>query len=119
MPFFTTKKTYDNYQLYYLNRTWWYPERDGGVFFEHFTNVLQAIRFDRNWTNYYHLVRDAKNSTSTRVREDSFWELWSIARMATDERMQYILDDPLADPVFKQEFKQRLLTPGFRYRPDP
>ena len=98
------------YQLRYLNRSWWHVDRDDGVLLTQYTNVLQAIRFDRNWTNYYHLCRDGASSPSNRVREDSFWDMRGIALMSTDERMQIILDDPLVD----QKHKDCLLHPGWR-----
>jgi len=87
--------------LRHLNRSWWYADRDDGMLFTQFTNVLQAVRFDRNWTNYFYLCRDAANSTSNRVREDSFSDLRSICVYATDEQEQFILDDPLVDQKHK------------------
>ena len=99
----------------YLNRSWWYVDRDEGVLFNQFTNVLQAVRFDRNWTNYYSLCRDGASSTSNRVREDSFWDMRFLAVVATDERMQIMLADPLVDP----KHKQCLLNEGWRAKPDP
>jgi len=89
------KRVQTNYELRYLNRSWWYPERDDGVLFTQFTNILQAVRFDRNWTNYFELCRDGATSTSNRVREDSFWDMRLLSAVATPERVQIILDDPL------------------------
>ena len=40
----------ENNTLCFLNRSWWYLERDDGLLLTQFTNVLQAVRFDRNWT---------------------------------------------------------------------
>ena len=99
--------------LRWLNRSWWYPERDDGLLFTQFTNVIQAVRFDRNWTNYFYLCRDGANSASNRVREDSFWDLRSICRYATDEQMQFILNDPLVD----QKHKDIMVYPNWR-QPD-
>ena len=79
------------------------------------TNVLQAVRLDRNWTNYYYLCRDGKKSTSIRVREDSFWDLRRLAKFSTDEQMRFILDDPLVD----LKHKRCLLIPNWRASPDP
>jgi hypothetical protein len=87
--------------LRYINRSWWYADRDDGALFTQFTNVLQAVRFDRNWTNYLHLCRDGANSPSNRVREDSFIDLRDICDFATDEQAHFILDDPLIDPKHK------------------
>ena len=101
---------YTNYHLLFLNRSWWYPERDNGVLFTHFTNVIQAVRVDQNWTNFFHLCRDATNSVSNRVKEDSFWDLRFLGAVATDERAQIMLDDPLVD----SSHKVFLNTPGWR-----
>ena len=98
------------YELHYYNRSWWYPERDDGVLFTQFTNVLQAVRFDRNWTNFFYLCRDGATSPSNRVREDSFWDMRHLAAFSTDERAQFILDDPLVDP----KHKKCLLTDRWR-----
>jgi len=103
-------KVYTEYQLYGLNRSWWHPERDDGELFNHFTNLIHVLRVEPNWTNYYHLVRDATNSPSARVREDSFWAMRRLALFATDEEKQFMLDDPLVDP----KHKECLLVPGWR-----
>jgi len=53
------RKVLEHYELRNLNRSGWYPERDDGVLFTQFTNVIQAVRFERNWTNFFY------GSTST------------------------------------------------------
>ena len=104
------------YEMLYYNRSWWYPERDDGVLFTQFTNVIQAVRFDRNWTNFFYLCRDGANSSSNRVREDSFWDMRDLAMFSTPERMQIILDDPLVDI----KHKTLLLKEGWKTTvPDP
>ena len=103
-------KVYTEYQLYGLNRSWWHPERDGGELFNHFTNLIHVLRVEHNWTKYYHLVRDATNSPSARVREDSFWAMRDFAFFASDEEKQFMLDDPLVDP----KHKDCLIVPGWR-----
>ena len=110
LEFPAPKQILTRYQLRYLNRSWWHVDRDDGLLFEQFTNVLQAVRVDRNWTNYFYLVRDGANSPSNRVREDSFRDMRDLAFMSTDERMQFILDDPLV----VQRHKTLLLRPGWR-----
>jgi len=88
-------------RLRYLNRSWWYVDRDEGLLLTQFTNVVQTVRFDRNWTNYLHHCRDGANSASNRVREDSFRDLRSLCDQATDEQAQFILNDPLIDQKHK------------------
>ena len=106
----TPLKIHSKYQLRYLNRSWWHVDRDDGLLTTQFTNVLQAVRFDHNWTNYFELCRDGANSPSNRVREDSFWDMRSLAVLATDEWMQFMLDDPSVDP----KHKTCLLHEGWR-----
>jgi len=36
------EKVHTEYQLYGLNRSWWYPERDDGELFNHFTNLIHV-----------------------------------------------------------------------------
>jgi len=88
-------------QLIYYNRSWWNFNRDDSVLFTQFTNVIQAVRVERNWTNYFHLCRDGANSTSNRVREDSWWDLIKLGHTTTDEQAQLILDDPLVGEMQK------------------
>jgi hypothetical protein len=101
----------EHLSLGYFNRSWWHVDRDDGLLLTQFTNVLQAVRFDRSWTNYFYLCRDGANSSSNRVREDSFRDLRHISVYATEERAQFILDDPLVDP----KHKEMILHPGWRY----
>jgi len=102
---------YEHYpQIIYYNRSWWYADRDDGVLFTQFTNVIQNVRIERNWTNYFHLCRDGATSTSNRVREDSYHDLGHLAVRATDEKMQLMLDDPLVH----QDIKRALLVPNWR-----
>ena len=100
-----------------LNRSWWPLERDNGMLFTQFTNVIQAVRIEPNWTNYFHLVRDGANSISNRVQEDSFYDLRSLFTHSTDEQIQIILDDPLVDPKHKS-FHQILTDLKQKYQPD-
>jgi hypothetical protein len=101
----------DKYVLNYLNRSWWPVDRDDGVLFTQFTNVIQAARFDRNWTNYFELCRDGATSTSNRVKEDSYWDMRRISMYASDDEAQFILDDPLVH----EDHKTCINAPGWRY----
>ena len=105
------EKTYTEYRLSYLNRSWWFPERDDGVLFTQFTNVIRTIRVEQNWTNYFYLCRDGAFSTSNRVKEDSFWDMRGLAFHSTEEQAQFILDDPLVDP----KHKAGILKEGWRF----
>ena len=94
-------KVYSDYQLILLSRSWWPVERDDGVLFTQFTNIIQAVRVDHNWTNYYHLVRDGLTSTSNRVQEDSHWDMSTLVYYSTYAQRPILLADPLLDSAFK------------------
>jgi len=81
-------------ELRYLNRSWWEVDSDDGLLHAQFTNVLQAVRFDRDWTNYFYLCRDGANSTSKRVRIDSELDLWGILFSASLEQKRFIDKEP-------------------------
>jgi len=102
------------FQLYGLNRSWWYANRDDGVLFTQFTNIMQVARFKPNWKNFFYLCRDSANSTSDRLREDSFWDLRSLIRL-TGEQTQFILNDPLVDQKHK-DFHQFVIDIRQKYK---
>jgi len=83
-------KTLSHLELPYLNRSWWEVDSDDGLLHAQFTNVLQAVRFERDWTNYFYLCRDGANSTSKRVRIDSELDLWGILFSASLEQKHFI-----------------------------
>jgi len=94
-------RKYPQPELPYLNRSWWYADRDDGLLFTQFTNVIQALRPERNWTNYFYVTRDGVLSASNRVREDSFWEMRGIIQYATPEQKDFIFADPLVHDKHK------------------
>ena len=83
------------YQFTSDSRSWWHVDRGNGVLMRHFIDVVQAVRFDKNWTNFYHLCRSGLSSKSSRIREDSFNDLWKLVCNATDEQKEIIWNDPL------------------------
>ena len=92
------------YRLPLDRRSWWYMDRDDGVLYTQFTNVLQVVRIEPNWTNYYHVLRDGLSSTSDRVREDSFNDLWRLIAVSRGWKWQteIIKPDPLIWPELKE-----------------
>ena len=71
--------------------------RDYGQF-DHFTNIIQAVRFDRNWTNFYYICRDNLDTPSNafdRIREDSFYDLCGLIKFADTNQAHFIYNDPL------------------------
>jgi len=71
------------------------------LFFTQFTNIIQEVRVNRNWTNYFELVRDGLTSMSDRVREDSHWDMATLVYYSTYAQRALLLADPLLDSAFK------------------
>ena len=89
-------------EIYRFNHSWWHPEQDFGMVTDYFNNVIQAVRIERNWTNYFHLCRDGTYSTSERVRKDSYDDLRAlVCNASTIEQLEFIKNDPLVDRAIK------------------
>jgi hypothetical protein len=89
-----------------FTRAWWYDGYQDNLPYTHFTNLVRAVRTERNWTNYYHAVRDAvPTPASPRVWQDSFYDMFELLYYATQAQFDYILNDPLF-PVEMLEVRQ-------------
>jgi len=104
--------TYKKFYLLGVNRSWWHVDRDDGLLLTQFTNIIQAVRIDCNWTNYYNLCRDAAISPSVRIREDGFsdirWLLFDLGFKLDPEIERFMDEDPLLDPKHKAFLFRRL-----------
>ena len=79
-----------------FTRSWWYEDYQDGLLTTHFTNLVHAARVEHNWTNYYHIVRDAvPTPASPRIWQDSFWDVWQLMSSATQSQFDFMLNDPL------------------------
>jgi len=76
-------------------RSWFYPDADDGLVFTHLTNVIRVARTERNWTNFYEVVRDAVNSPSERVKNDSRHDLRELIKYANPDHLLFMQNDPL------------------------
>jgi hypothetical protein len=56
---------------------------------------VRAARVERNWTNFYHLVRDNIPSPSPRVWRDSWSDLDWLMMMGNHSQFDFMFDDPL------------------------
>ena len=99
------------YKLMYGRRSWWYLEDPAGELpLQFLTNAIQIVRIERNWTNYYHLVRDGHTSTSPRVKNDVRYELTGLIRSAPDDaHLEFMRDDPLF-PDSRRQFLDAEIT---------
>jgi len=103
--------------LQHWTRQWWY-DGDYQLPFTHLTNLLHAARVERNWTNYYHILRDAvPTPASPRVWEDSFCDIVDLLLRATEAQFDYILNDPLF-PAEMHEMRQDIFDRFRRYGED-
>ena len=83
------------YKFVNTTRSWWYLDYQGGEPYTYWTNAVQFVHLEPNWTNYYELARSGASSASNRVKADSFVDMASLISRATDEQRQTMLDDPL------------------------
>ena len=95
------------YWLQYDTRQWWHLDRDDGLLLQQFTNVLQAVRHDQNWENYYHLCRDGLLSPSDRVKEDSFNDLWCLLLNTSDQQAKTIVSEAWMWPELKDVLRHK------------
>jgi len=58
------------YRFFSTTRSWWYLDNQGGEPYAFWTNAVQFVRLEPNWTNYYELVRSGASSISNRVKEN-------------------------------------------------
>jgi len=85
--------------LYGFTRSWWHDDYQDGLPYTHFTNLSRIVREERNWTNYYHAVRDAvPTPASARVWKDSYGEIFELLLRATQQQFEYMANDPLFPP---------------------
>ena len=88
-----------------FNRSWWYDGYQDNLPYAHLTNLVRAARVERNWTNYYHILRGAvPTPASPRVWQDSFTDIDRLTNPATRSQYDYIANDPL----FPAEMRERL-----------
>ena len=90
-----------------FTRSWWYDGWQENLPYAHLTNLVRAAQVERNWTNFYHIVRDAvPTPASPRVWQDSWHDLVDLALPATQPQYEYMLNDPL----YPAEAKDRLIN---------
>ena len=94
-------------------------------------NMLDAVRFNRNWTNYYMLCRNNLTNSNDEISYGSGTDLVHLISSSSDEQHQYMLADPLLpnqfnffgspDPLFQIKFKDFIEFlqehPWYRYEP--
>ena len=115
----TITKTTPYYQFRNSRRSWWYLDYQGGEPYAFWTNAVQFIRLEPNWTNYYELARSGASSVSNRVKEDSFNDMKNLTWYATDEQLQMMSDDPLFPAVYKDFLESELEKREFEKNPRP
>jgi len=99
-----------------FSRQWWYDGWQDNLPYTHLTNLLHAARVERNWTNYYHIIRDAiPTPTSPRVWQDSFWDMSDLLYFASDEQFEFMMNDPLF-PAECREMMQDFYDRPHRYK---
>ena len=105
---FVDKVMLPYYQPYYTTRSWWYVDYEDGIPTTFFTNLVQATHTQRNWTNYYEVLRDNRLSTSSRVKEDVKIDFGTLTDKATLEQLEYMRDDPLFPAGLRTWLEKRI-----------
>jgi hypothetical protein len=73
---------------------------------------------ERNWTNFYHIVRDKVPTPSApRVWLDSFDDIYELLVYASQAQFEYMMNDPLF-PAELQEDMQDIYERLRRYGED-
>jgi len=104
--------------IYTHVREWWYDGYQNNLPYIHLTNFVHAARVERNWTNYYHALRDAIPTTaSPRVWQDSYWDFFELFLRASQAQFDYIMNDPLF-PAEIHELRQDIYDRFRRYGED-
>jgi hypothetical protein len=84
-------------------RSWWYDGYQDNLPLVHLTNLLYSAQVERNWTNYYHKVRDAiPTPASPRVWQDSYNDIFDLLLYATMDQMDYMMNDSLFPPEYHE-----------------
>jgi len=76
-------------------RAWFPADADDGLVLDYTTNVIQTVRTERNWTNFYYVTRSAVTSASERVSNDSKHDLRSLIQFADPAQLLFMKNDPL------------------------
>ena len=91
------RTTQKNPRLVGYPRSWFYVDADNGEQYLYFTNTLQNIRIQKNWTNYYEICRSGILSQSPRIKEDFCFSMDLLIDDSRRTHLQYFLNDPLLD----------------------
>jgi len=98
-------------------RSWWYEDHEDGIPYAYFTNLARAARVERNWTNFYHTVRDSiSNTASPMVWWDSHADMAGLIRNNTQEQRDHMENDPLFHEALRERvvFWKRPENPHYR-----
>ena len=96
----------------------WYDTPENQPLTDFFTNILDAVRINRNWTNYYALCRDAMTNTVEEISYGAEGGLGLLIYSSSDEQFQYMLSDPLLPTNIKTNYIEYLkANPWYRYEP--
>jgi len=106
------------YTLLDLKQSWLYPDMDNGLVFAYLTNVIQTVRMERNWTNFYAVCRSGVSSPSERVSKDAKLDVFNLMKYASLEQLQFMQNDPLFPAVWADELVKQIAR-RIKYPNDP
>jgi hypothetical protein len=108
------------YEMNIINEQqwWWHDTPENQPLTDYFTNVLDAVRLNRNWTNYYALCRSGLTNTIEHISEYAESGLVCLIFSSSDDELQYMDDDPLLPVQFKEDYIEFLReNPQWRFPP--
>jgi len=96
--------------IYNIYHGWFYPETEEAVFF---TNIIHSIRVERNWTNYYEVVRSGFTNESAVIQRSAEGDLKNLILHNSSpdayDTLLYMNNDPLFPESLKPVLNQAIL----------
>ena len=98
--------------FFFYNRDhgWFYPETEEAVFF---TNIIHTMRVERNWTNYYEVVRSGFTNESAVIQKSAEGDLKNLILYNSSpdayDTLLYMNNDPLFPEPLKPILNQAIL----------
>ena len=97
--------------------SWWYEDYDNGIPYAHFTNLVRAARVERNWTNFYHIVRDSMTTTASPM---TWWsshaDINNLLDKSTKKQFEFMENDPLFPKALRERVEFYKKPGNMRYK---
>ena len=95
----------DNPVYFCKGRMWWHAIEKHQPLTSQFSNILDAVRINRNWTNYYELCRDGLESPFLRVRRDAETDIKNLISSSPAKQLLLMWNDSMFPEYIKYKYK--------------